>query len=151
MLTVPVVAIGLRPVSKIEHRAEVIGLCAVDRFQRGDSEIVFRQQTFLNDFRHILAGQLHALFEASLDLRKVVGFFLVHLPNDQVHIFLGRHQNPCLSVAACRETFCNRLQIGHQFGRASDVLPHFIDIKIEPEPLRFPSDVLLDLFGKVFN
>ena len=94
MLTVPVVAIRLRPVGKIEHRAEVVGLIAVDCFQRGNSALVLCQQTFLNDFRHILAGELHAFFEACLDLGKVVGFFLVHLPDDHVHVFLGRDQNP---------------------------------------------------------
>ena len=44
------VAVCLRPINEVEHRAKVIGMLAIQIFQRLDHGWIFGQQSFLYDF-----------------------------------------------------------------------------------------------------
>ncbi|MCY1224675.1 hypothetical protein D9M72_368440 [compost metagenome] len=49
------------------------------------------------------------------------------------------------------QTFCHRLQVGHQLGIVSDVLPHLVHKKIKTEVDRLLVQPRLDLVAEVFD
>ena len=152
VLPVAEVAVGLGAIGKVEQGLEVVDFPVVDSADRLDASLGFRQQAFLDDFRHVLAGQLHAVGEAVLDLGKVVALLLVHLADDRVHVLLGGDDDPSPPLALGRQALGDGLQVGHQLGVAGDVLAHFVDKEVQPEVLvRLLADVGVDLFGEVFD
>ena len=138
-------------VGEIEQGLEVVGLCSIHAGEQIGARVVFHEQARLDHLRHIGAGQLHAVGEAGLDFREVIGLPFVHLTDDHAHVFLGGHDDPCPPPALGGETFGDGLEIGHQLDVFGDVLANFVDKEVQAEIRGLPFDVGMHLFGKIFD
>ena len=141
----------LAAVSKLEEGLEVVELLAVGGFQQFGANFVFRQQSLLDHFGYVSAGELEAVGEAGLDLRKVVTLLLAHVSKHGVHVFLCGDNDPGTPLAFGGQTFGDRLQVGHQLGVFGDVLADLIDKEIEPEIGGLFVQPCLHLIAKVLD
>jgi len=119
--------------------------------QQTNAFFVFHEQTFLNDLRHVCAGQLHAVAKPCLNLGKVIALLVVHLANNRSHLFLGGHDYPCPTPALGGQALGNGLQVGHEFDISGNVLTNFIDEEVQTEIGRLTLNKAIDLFGKIFD
>ena len=151
MIPIAEIAIGLRPVDKIEKGFQVVGLPVVDVGKDGNAGLIFLQQPALNHLGDVGAGQLHAVGEAGLNFGKIIAVLFVHLTDDRVHVFLSGDDNPGLPPALGSQALGNGLQVGHQFDVVGDVLADLIDKEIKPETGGLRFDIAVDLVGEILN
>ena len=105
------------------------------------------QNTLFDHGIYIGRGQGKACIEASLNLGKVVAF---HLGNG-VDVLLARHDYPSLPHALLPQLFCHCLEVQHQLGIVTDILPDFIHKEYHMVVVAFFLNIGLYTLGKIFN
>ena len=126
-------------------------MLAVGGFQQLYTHVVLGQQTLLDDFSDIGAGEFEAVGKPGLNFGKVVALLLAHVTEYGVHVFLCGDDDPGAALAFGGQAFSHRLQVGHQLGVFSNVLANLINEEIEPEIGRLGVQPCFDLVSKVFD
>ena len=145
------IAVGLGTVRKVKKGFKVVHFGMIDVGQQPDPVVIFHEQAFLNHFGDIGAGKLHSVDKTGLNFGKIVALLAAHFANDQVHVFLGGHNDPGAATAFGGKAFGDGLQIGHQLHVFGDVLPNFVNEEVQPEFGGLPIDIGLNLIGEVLD